>query len=134
MVPVAFSPVPRVLNGKANVEAAGKAVRQSPFKQKVPVARVVLVALVVVPKVAVKDWRVVEPTTKRAPAPLKEEVAVLPKKALPISRIVVVPLARLKPAGMERVQVRLVERSWAPALEVIWLAVPAMVRVVPWRA
>ena len=30
VVPVAFSPVPRVVNGKAKVRAAGKEVRQSP--------------------------------------------------------------------------------------------------------
>ena len=33
-------------------------------------------------------------------------------------------------AGSDSVQVLLVERSWAPAEEVIWLEVPAMVMVV----
>mgnify|MGYP001577500485 CR=1 FL=1 len=70
-----------------------------------------LVAEVVVELVAVNDWKVEDPTTKSAPAPLKDEVAVLPKKALPMSRTVVEPLAKLKDAGMERVQVVLVERS-----------------------
>ena len=42
-------------------------------------AKLVVVALVVVLFCAVKFWRVVEPTTNRLPAPLNEEVAVVPK-------------------------------------------------------
>ena len=55
VVLVASCPVERVVNGKAKVEAAGNAVRQSPFKHNVPVASVVEVALVVVAKFAVND-------------------------------------------------------------------------------
>ena len=38
--------------------------RQSPFKQRVPVEKLVEVAWVVVPDDAVNDWRVVEPRNK----------------------------------------------------------------------
>jgi len=65
VVEVEFSPVARVLKGKAKVEAAGKAVRQSPPIQRVLVAKVVEVALVVVAFEAVKFWRVDEPVTSR---------------------------------------------------------------------
>jgi hypothetical protein len=44
VVEVAFSPELRVLNGKAKVEAAGKAVLQSPPRHRVPVERLVVVA------------------------------------------------------------------------------------------
>ena len=58
---VASCPVPKVVNGNANVRAEGQEVKQVPFKQIVPEEKVVEVALVVVPKLAVKDCRVVEP-------------------------------------------------------------------------
>ena len=64
VVEVDCSPVPRVLNGYAKVEAAGKAERQSVPIQRVLVARVVEVALVVVEFIAVKFWRVVEPRAR----------------------------------------------------------------------
>ena len=86
--------------------------------------------MVVVPLVAVNDCRVVEPTTKRSPWPLMVVVALRPKKAVPAENSVVVALEIFKRAGRERVQVLLVERSWAPAEEVIWFEVPAMVMVV----
>jgi hypothetical protein len=60
VVDVAFSPVPRVLNGKAKVPAVGQVVRQSPARQIVPEAKVVEVALVVVLFAAVKFCKVVE--------------------------------------------------------------------------
>lgn len=92
--------------------------------------RLVEVALVVVEFVAVKFWRVVEPTTNRSPWPLMVVVAERPKKAEPAENSVVVALEIFRRAGIERVQVLLVERSWAPAEEVIWFPVPAIVSVV----
>jgi len=53
------------------------------------VYRLVEVAEVIVPLDAVKACSVVEPTTKRSPTPLNEEVAVRPKKALPVLKRVV---------------------------------------------
>ena len=89
----------------------GQTVRQSPPRQRFVVAKLVVVAFVVVEFVAVKFCRVVEPVTKRSPTPLKEEVAVVPKKALPAERTVLEELAIFSKDGSERVQVRLVERS-----------------------
>jgi ribosomal protein L12E/L44/L45/RPP1/RPP2 len=81
VVEVACSPVPRVLNGKAKLRAAGQDVRQSPVRQIVPEANVVEVALVVVLFDAVKDWNVDEPITNKSPAPFMVVVAVAPKEA-----------------------------------------------------
>ena len=61
VVPVAFSPVPRVVNGKAKVEPpdTGHVVLHvSPVRHKVVTANVVEVALVVVPLTALKLVRV----------------------------------------------------------------------------
>ena len=58
---VAFSPEPRVTNGKLNDEPeVGQLERQSPFKQRLVVAKLVEVAEVVVAVEAVKDERVEE--------------------------------------------------------------------------
>jgi hypothetical protein len=52
-------------------------------------ASLVVVAADVVALTAVKFCRVVEPTTNNSPAPLNDEVAVAPKKALPALKTVV---------------------------------------------
>lgn len=64
VVPVAFSPVPRVVNGKAKLDPppVGHVVLQvSPVRQSVVTAKVVDVAFVVVELTPVKFCRVVEP-------------------------------------------------------------------------
>src|SRR3990167_3626699 len=104
VVEVAFSPELRVVNGKTKPGADERVplvkVRFAPtvrgtnaplgeaygiWEESEVTARLVVVACVVVALVPVKLCRVVDPTTKRAPAPLKDEVAVLPKYALPRS-------------------------------------------------
>jgi hypothetical protein len=80
---------------------------------------VVEVALVVVLFDAVKDWNVDEPTTNKSPVPLMVVVAVRPKKAMPAENSVVVALLKFSSEGNESVQVLWVERSCAPAEEVI---------------
>ncbi len=65
VVEVACSLVPSFVNGQEKVDAAGNEVRQSPERQKVVAARFVEVAFVVVPFVAVKDWRVEEPVARK---------------------------------------------------------------------
>ena len=68
VVLVAFSPVPRVLNGKAKDPPApvGQVVRQvSPVRQMVVATREVVVAFVVVEFVAVKFWKVEEALARR---------------------------------------------------------------------
>lgn len=75
------------------------------------IAKLVVVAPVVVALEAVKLWRVVEPTTKSAPAPLNDEVAVVPNEALPALKTVELAFAILRREGNDKVQVLLVERS-----------------------
>jgi hypothetical protein len=60
------------------VRAAGKLVLQSPLRQKLVVARLVVVAEVVVELVAVKFWRVVDALVKVC-APPHVLLVVVPK-------------------------------------------------------
>ena len=80
---VASWPVPNVVNGKAKVRAEGHDVRQVPFKHNVPVENVVEVAFVVVPKAAVKDWRVVEPRARKSEVVVAPPLMVRPRATVP---------------------------------------------------
>ena len=86
VVEVAFSPVPRVLNGKEKVEADGNDVRQSPDKHNAVVAKLVVVAEVVVEFLAVTFWRVVEPKAR------KSEVVVAPPRIVRPVPVVLPPI------------------------------------------
>jgi hypothetical protein len=89
-------------------------------------AAVALIAVVCMPppKVLVAvDVAVNVPTVR---LPIVEEAEA---KSVEVAEVVRTEFGKITEFGNESVHVRSALRSWAPALEVIWLAVPAMVRL-----